>query len=149
MKQHYGHAKVSWRVSICCQWRIANKSVNINAKLPCCREHFLSLIVVSGPRPRITGCRWGSGMGLWVPSELTRQQSGMLTCSRRYLINLTKLLSLLRMLSHACFGSIRRRLFTSQDHVFSSRVRKFWKWEVTEVVLENVSSDNNRLCGDF
>ncbi len=47
--------------------------------LPCCREHFLSLIVVSGPRPRTTFCRWGSRMGLCWPSSLISQQMGILS----------------------------------------------------------------------
>ena len=47
--------------------------------LPCCREHFLSLMVVCGPRPRTTVCRWGSWMGLWRLSSLTSQQTDMLT----------------------------------------------------------------------
>ena len=35
--------------------------------LPCCREHFLSMIMVCGLLPRTTGALWGSVIGSWLP----------------------------------------------------------------------------------
>lgn len=48
-------------------------------QLPCCREHFLSVILVSGPRPTTTASKCGSLIRWWRLSCLTNQHTRIMT----------------------------------------------------------------------
>lgn len=53
----------------------SNLCIHCHDQLPCCREHFLSVILVSGPRPTMTASKCGSLIRWCRLSCLTNQHT--------------------------------------------------------------------------